>query len=94
MNLHLTQIYLLFIPSNGQFHVLTAKSFFAGHASPCSSHNQAKKTRSGPRLRRKCIRFTAEEDAKLVNLKEFKRRLWDEIECEFPRKFRAALRVR
>jgi hypothetical protein len=44
---------------------------------------QAKKARSGPLSQIKGTRFTQEEDAKLIDMKEIKRCSWDEIEGAF-----------
>jgi hypothetical protein len=54
---------------------------------------QAKKTGSGPPSQIKGTRFTQEEDAKLIDMKEIKRRSWDEIEGAFPGRTRATLQV-
>jgi hypothetical protein len=54
---------------------------------------QAKKTRSGPPSQIKGTRFTQEEDAKLIDMKETKRYSWDEIEGAFPGRTRATLQV-
>jgi hypothetical protein len=60
-----------------------------------SSHlpPQAKKTRSGPSSQIKGTRFTQEENAKLIDMKEIKRCSWDEIEGAFPGRTRATLQV-
>jgi Myb-like DNA-binding domain len=54
---------------------------------------RARKTGSGPPPKIKGTRFTQEEDAKLIDMKETKRRSWDEIEGAFPGRTRAALQV-
>jgi hypothetical protein len=54
---------------------------------------QAKKTGSGPPSQIKGTRFTQEEDAKLIDMKEKKGWSWDEIEGAFPRRTRATLQV-
>jgi hypothetical protein len=54
---------------------------------------QAKKTRPGPPSQIKGTRFTQEEDAKLIDMKEQKGWSWDEIESAFPGRTRATLQV-
>jgi hypothetical protein len=67
--------------------------FSTGSASSSRQPTQAKKIRSGPMSQSKRTRFTPEEDARLVNLKEKERWSWDAIEGAFPGRTRAALQV-
>jgi hypothetical protein len=55
---------------------------------------QAKKIKSGPPSQSMRTRFTSEEDARLVDLKEMKGWSWEKIETEFPGRTRATLQVR
>jgi len=47
---------------------------------------QAKKNRSGPPSQIKGTRFTEEEDAKLIDIREIRHCLWNEIDSAFLRR--------
>lgn len=73
-------------------HASQAGSYIRSIVSSCPTP-QAKKTRSGSLSQIKGTRFTQEDDAKLIDMKEIKHCLWDEIKGAFPRRTPATLQV-